>query len=112
MLMTPKIWPLIPALLVLGTASACGTGNYHQAPPVYTPAHTDASYDVYDAPTWVEDETLESVDYFYEPLAAYGTWDVHPVYGWLWRPAGRYAGPYVEGYWVHSDAGYVWRSQD
>jgi hypothetical protein len=51
---------------------------------------------------------------FYEPLTAYGRWEVVGSYGRCWIPGRVEADwrPYSEGYWQRTDAGWYWVSQE
>jgi len=51
---------------------------------------------------------------FYAPLASCGTWVDVGSYGRCWRPAGVVAGwrPYCNGYWVWTDCGWYWVSDE
>jgi len=52
------------------------------------------------------------VAFFWNDLAAYGTWlDLAPL-GWVWLPAGVHPGwtPYTNGRWVLTDDGWTWIS--
>jgi Family of unknown function (DUF6600) len=53
-------------------------------------------------------------DYFYDELAPYGEWNYHPRWGDVWRPVrvNRDFRPYVRGYWVNTEFGMTWESQD
>lgn len=51
---------------------------------------------------------------FYAPLASCGTWVEVGPYGRCWRPAGVVVGwrPYCNGYWVWTDCGWYWESDE
>ncbi|MGA2139648.1 MAG: DUF6600 domain-containing protein [Verrucomicrobiia bacterium] len=51
---------------------------------------------------------------FYEPLSPYGRWEVVGSYGRCWIPNGVDAdwGPYSNGYWEQTDAGWYWVSDE
>jgi hypothetical protein len=51
---------------------------------------------------------------FYAPLASCGSWVVVGSYGRCWRPAGVVVNwqPYCDGYWVWTDCGWYWVSDD
>jgi hypothetical protein len=51
---------------------------------------------------------------FYEPLGAYGRWEVVGSDGRCWIPGGVDAGwsPYCNGYWQQTDAGWYWASDE
>jgi hypothetical protein len=57
---------------------------------------------------------IGSVDEFYGPLSSYGEWVEIGGHGRCWRPTRVYSGwrPYSDGYWVHTDAGWYWRSEE
>jgi len=57
---------------------------------------------------------IQSENDFYEPLAAYGRWEVVGSYGRCWVPARVDAGwrPYANGYWQRTDAGWYWASDE
>src|SRR5262245_40143079 len=52
--------------------------------------------------------------YFYDDLAPYGEWFEVPRYGWVWCPVDAPIGwrPYTVGYWVYTDWGWMWISED
>lgn len=54
-------------------------------------------------------------NYYYSYLAPYGSWYIHPTWGWCWTPtvAIAVAGwrPYCHnGYWLYTDCGWYWHS--
>jgi hypothetical protein len=51
---------------------------------------------------------------FYSPLASCGTWVEVGSYGRCWRPTGVIVGwqPYCNGYWVWTDCGWYWVSDE
>ena len=56
-----------------------------------------------------------SVDYFYQPLARYGTWVNVEGYGRCWQPTVAVVGtgwqPYCDGgHWIYTDDGWYWFS--
>ena len=55
-----------------------------------------------------------AVSYFYDELDPYGDWYDDPRYGWVWYPEAVTAGwrPYLNGYWVYTDWGWAWVSDD
>jgi hypothetical protein len=82
------------ALLLAGAISATGCAATWEQVPQHT------GYD--------------DVSYFYDDLAPYGTWvDVAP-YGAVWCPEGLSSAwqPYTIGYWVATDDGWLWASED
>ena len=54
------------------------------------------------------------ISYFYDDLAPYGQWIDEPRYGWCWSPHNVSSGwrPYTDGYWVYSDVGWTWVSDE
>ena len=52
-------------------------------------------------------------DYFYDELSPYGQWNYHPRWGDVWRPTrvGSDFRPYYRGYWVNTEYGWTWESQ-
>ncbi|HSN89851.1 MAG TPA: DUF6600 domain-containing protein [Anaeromyxobacteraceae bacterium] len=54
------------------------------------------------------------VDPFEHSLAPYGQWLVLAPYGRIWRPTRVSAGwrPYLHGYWVWTDDGWFWTSEE
>lgn len=52
--------------------------------------------------------------FFYSSLAPYGDWVEAGNYGYCWRPANISADwrPYADGYWAHSDDGWIWVSYE
>src|SRR5262249_21140088 len=56
-----------------------------------------------------------TLDFFYEALAPFGTWNQDAQYGWVWQPtASAYDktwAPYVtQGSWVWTNMGWFWNS--
>jgi len=53
-------------------------------------------------------------DSYYDDLAPYGTWMNVASYGWVWCPLDTPVGwsPYTVGYWVYTDDGWFWVSED
>ncbi len=51
---------------------------------------------------------------FHAPLATHGTWVEVDSYGRCWRPSGVVVGwqPYCDGYWVWTDCGWYWVSDE
>ncbi len=51
---------------------------------------------------------------FYAPLSACGSWVTVGSYGRCWRPGGIVVGwrPYCNGYWVWTDCGWYWVSDE
>ena len=54
-------------------------------------------------------------NYFYTPLAPYGSWVYVDDYGWCWRPTCAVVDPTWRPYchggrWVYTDAGWYWQS--
>lgn len=51
---------------------------------------------------------------FYGPLSARGTWVEVGTYGRCWHPTGVVVGwrPYCDGYWVWTDCGWYWQSDE
>lgn len=54
------------------------------------------------------------VSFFYDELAPYGAWHSVAEYGWVWSPGGMAFGwrPYTNGYWVYTDYGWTWVSNE
>jgi hypothetical protein len=54
------------------------------------------------------------VSYFYDSLAPYGHWIQYSSYGWCWTPYDVDADwrPYSNGYWVYTDFGWSWASNE
>ena len=51
--------------------------------------------------------------YVYDDLASYGTWVDVPEYGTVWCPEVVSSWhPYTVGYWLYTDAGWFWASED
>jgi len=55
-----------------------------------------------------------SFSYFYEQLEPYGEWMEVGELGYCWRPTGVDPdwSPYLDGYWVYTDAGWTWVSYE
>jgi hypothetical protein len=53
-------------------------------------------------------------DYFYDQLAPYGEWHYHPRWGDVWQPTrvGPDFRPYFRGYWVNTEFGWTWQSEE
>jgi hypothetical protein len=53
-------------------------------------------------------------DYFYDQLSPYGEWNYHPRWGDVWRPTrvGPDFRPYFRGYWVNTEYGWTWESEE
>ncbi len=53
-------------------------------------------------------------DYFYDQLSPYGEWNYHPRWGDVWRPTrvGSDFRPYYRGYWVNTEYGWTWESEE
>ena len=89
-----------------GALTGCTTyeGRPQGGGAYYEPSgQADASY--------VEIRTASD---FYEPLSPYGRWEVVGSYGRCWIPGGVDAdwGPYSNGYWQRTDAGWYWASDE
>jgi hypothetical protein len=56
----------------------------------------------------------DEISSFYDDLAPYGTWVDLPAYGAVWCPDGLSSSwqPYTVGYWVSTDDGWFWVSED
>jgi len=65
------------------------------------------------APAGAVTRISASVD-FYDELSPYGSWERVSLYGDCWVPARVNRGwrPYTVGYWVDTDYGWMWVSQD
>lgn len=66
-----------------------------------SPAHADVRASV-------------NVSFFYDSLAPHGQWISSAQFGYVWRPLRVYAGwrPYSDGYWVYTDFGWTFVSDD
>src|SRR5438876_10972836 len=55
-----------------------------------------------------------NVSLFYDRLSPYGRWVDESPYGWCWVPARVGPGwrPYSAGYWVYTDYGWTWESDE
>jgi hypothetical protein len=53
-------------------------------------------------------------DYFHNGLSPYGDWYYHPRWGDVWRPVrvSRDFRPYFRGYWVNTEFGWTWESDE
>src|SRR5262252_2503649 len=58
--------------------------------------------------------TAVSVSVFYNDLAPYGQWVDTAPYGWCWAPQQVPVvwRPYSDGYWVYTDFGWAWVSDE
>lgn len=85
---------LLILLSAASFASFCGCATYPAGS--YTGASASADIGVYDG------------------LSRYGTWEDVAPYGECWVPLDVPTGwrPYTEGYWVDTDYGFMWISQD
>ncbi|MGU3495886.1 DUF6600 domain-containing protein, partial [Xanthobacteraceae bacterium A53D] len=54
------------------------------------------------------------INIFYQPLAEHGSWVSHPVYQYVWVPAGvdQAWRPYQDGRWVWTEDGWYWDSAE
>jgi hypothetical protein len=54
------------------------------------------------------------IDFYFDDLAPYGTWVDLTPYGWVWCPLDTPVGwrPFTVGYWIYSDDGWLWISED
>jgi hypothetical protein len=96
------------------TYSPGGTGYYSRWAYEYG---RDPSYDYYlasDAYRGWSDDFPEEYAYFYDELDPYGDWYEDDRYGWVWSPEYVSADwqPYLYGYWVYTDWGWTWVSND
>lgn len=55
-----------------------------------------------------------SIDFFYDHLESYGSWQEVGDYGYCWRPydIDEDWRPYSDGRWVYTDAGWTWYSEE
>lgn len=55
-----------------------------------------------------------SIDFFHENLETYGDWREVGDYGYCWQPRDVDAnwGPYRDGHWLYTDAGWTWDSDE
>jgi len=106
-------------------ATGCTTSHVHTrtvyvpapAPDVYAspaPAPQPPPVVVVAAPTPEPVVVIRTESDFYEPLGAYGRWEVVAGYGRCWIPARVEVGwrPYSNGYWQRTDAGWYWASDE
>lgn len=53
---------------------------------------------------------------FYDRLSPYGSWINHSAYGYIWQPSvyvsNRSWRPYNDGYWRHTNRGWLWISNE
>ena len=59
-------------------------------------------------------QSAVSIEYFHGRLSPYGRWINYADYGWCWSPTVVSAEwrPYSDGYWVYSDLGWTWVSNE
>jgi Family of unknown function (DUF6600) len=83
------------ALIVAATSGCAAMWQSEEATPAYAGDDSDAGY-------------------YYDDLAPYGTWMNVASYGWVWCPLDTPVGwsPYTVGYWLYSDDGWFWVSED
>jgi len=87
--------PGLPALLLVTAATFAGCAGSQDL---------DLGY-----PTDYPDDA----SYVYDDLASYGTWIDVPEYGTVWCPEVASSWhPYTVGYWLYTDAGWFWASED
>jgi hypothetical protein len=93
--------PKTLAVMLLGVALGGVAMAQPDAPP-------PMAGDVQGSPDDVSPDA-PSVDYFYQPLSAYGDWSYREGYGEVWAPRVE-AGwrPYTTGHWVYTDDGWAW----
>ena len=57
-----------------------------------------------------------SIDFFYDNLASDGSWVEVADYGYCWQPTVAVSNakwrPYADGYWVYTDVGWTWISNE
>lgn len=84
------------------------------APPVVYAPQPPPPAVVIASPEYQPVVVIQSENDFYEPLGAYGRWEVVGSYGRCWIPARVEAGwrPYSNGYWQRTDAGWYWASEE
>ena len=65
------------------------------------------------SPSYAVTQISASID-FYDELSPYGSWEHVSRYGDCWVPLDRPVGwrPYTVGYWVDTDYGWMWISED
>ncbi|MBL8956710.1 MAG: hypothetical protein JNK82_38405, partial [Myxococcaceae bacterium] len=80
-------------------------------PPVVVTTD-DYTYSYVDVPYEPVGDSVSSVEEFYEPLAAYGDWTESPSYGWVFAPSQPDYIPYSNGYWLNTDYGMTWVSNE
>jgi len=90
-----RAWPALLLVAAFASAGCAAQCRERHAPP----------HDEYHA---------SDFDDYFDDLAAYGTWVDIPPYGWVWCPLDTPIGwrPYTVGYWVYSDEGWLWMSED
>ncbi|TNF28207.1 MAG: hypothetical protein EP329_18310, partial [Deltaproteobacteria bacterium] len=110
--MRPPLATLLRFAVPLGlvTAAACAPyGYYEYTPP--QPAYVEPGYDnaddYYDD---IEGDPVDSLDEFYAPLEAYGSWYDDPALGYTWTPHDAAWEPYSDGYWTYTRYGWTWVS--
>ena len=64
--------------------------------------------------TYIHAADPVSVDFFHENLEPYGDWREVGDYGYCWQPRNvdENWGPYREGHWLYTDAGWTWDSEE
>jgi hypothetical protein len=67
----------------------------------------------FHSPSYAVTRISASID-FYDELSPYGSWERVSRYGECWVPLDRPVGwrPYTVGYWVDTDYGWLWISED
>ncbi len=57
-----------------------------------------------------------SIDFFYDNLGSHGSWVEVADYGYCWQPTVAVSNakwrPYADGYWVYTDVGWTWVSNE
>ena len=106
------------AFLGVGTLAAVGCGPVpggYGAEPAYGGAVsiTPGGIEVVEQPPMeaqapARDNTVVTVEVFYEELAPYGTWSEVEPYGTVWAANDPDYAPYQDGYWEFTEYGFTW----
>ncbi|MBW2461101.1 MAG: hypothetical protein JRH11_05610 [Deltaproteobacteria bacterium] len=106
------------AFLGVGALTAIGCGPVpggYGAEPAYGGAvsTTPGGIEVVEQPPMeaqapAADNTVVTVEVFYEELAPYGTWSEVEPYGTVWAANDPDYAPYQDGYWEFTEYGFTW----
>jgi hypothetical protein len=102
---------LVPLALVALTSAACATRTVYVVDDRGPTAQPMALAQSNIPPRGMD---INDPSQFYDPLAPYGSWHMHPRYGYVFAPAASVVGagwrPYTRGHWEYTEWGWTWVS--